>query len=258
MVQFKRTLYEPVVALAIAALAMSAQAGTSAYVVNGDDELYRLDLNTLETELVGQIGVDFVYDIASLSDGTIAGQHDDDPGYFLLDGNDANLLAQGQNNSMSGFIGDLDGLEDTLFAFDNTSLREIDPLTGQANELFTLSTPTSADSLAMVSGTEAFVFGRGDIGLRELYRVDFDTGEVETVLSIVEPSLFFRSLDYHDGVLYALMGDGSLSIVDQADGSLTSLGALDIGAVDAFTIVPAPGTTACAVLVCAAAIRRRR
>jgi len=257
MQRIKRTLYQRLGFIVVAVLGSAAHAGPTAYVVEDDtDRLYRFDLDTLQTTLVGQIGVEFVGDIAALSDGTIAGQHDADPGYFLIDGQDASLLGQGSNTGP--FIGDLDAFGDRLFAYSSGALREIDPLTGQRTALSTLAIPTHVNSLAMTSASEAFFYSIGDVGLRELYRVDFTSGSVDLIRSATDLSFGLRSLDYFDGVLYAMDRFGTLSIVDQTDGSFTEIGQIGISNVGGFTLVPAPASAA--LLACAgiAACRRRR
>lgn len=247
------------IAVSLAALAATAAiAQPTAYVTDDDDGLYRLDLATLQTEYIGQIGAQHVYDIAALSDGTIAGQHDADPGYFLADSADAGLLAQADNNASSGFMGDLDELGNRLFAYRNGVLNEIDPITGERSTLAVRAVPNSVRSLAMVTDSEAYIYAHGAGGVREIYRVDFGSGTADLVWDTVDNSLNFQSIDYANGTLYTMTSDGELSTLDVSTGTFDALGQIAIASFGSFTITPAPGTAGVLSLAGLLAARRRR
>lgn len=261
MERIKRTLYEPLVLIAVGILSLAstnAAAGITAYVVDAQDGLHTLDLATAQTEFIATIDREFVFDLALSDSGRLFAQRDAGVGFFKIDpttGQGSGDLDLVDSVGSIGFMGDrLIGQD-----FDTLSFVEIDTSTGQSNTINPFVASFNVQEMAVMSSNMLFaterVFMTGVGTTESLHLIDLDIGD-SSVIGELDIDDVVSGIQYVNGTLYAVSNTGLLYSIDTATAASTLIG--DIGfSVDAFTAVPSPGGIACIGLAGMITVRRR-
>lgn len=249
--------------LTLALLAGAAAAGPIAYSVNsdGDDRLYRIDLETGAATAVGAVGFDDVEALAfQPGTGVLFGYDDIQDVLLTIDlATGAGTLVghSGVNVTDMGIAFDGEG---RLYMVDDLPgrLYEIDPATGLAVEVGALGQRVTG--LTARGGT---LFGLGGDGTNDLGTVDPGTGAFTIVGALGGVSLSDGGIDFdRSGRLWGIEDGGDVFRVDPTTGLATVVATTRAG-FESLAIVsnPEPGTAALLMLGVAGlvvAVRRRR